>query len=302
MLTMTSPVLVLTAALWAGSTSATLREIESAIAAGKFSEALRLLAAYPASVDKHLLASKAYDGMGDAARAVSEAEAALKLAPAHEAAHLQLGQVFLSHNTPQAAWEVFSEALTLLPESFLLRLGRGLAAKELQRYEDAESDLKACLQRRPDFPLAFDALATVYLHAHRYEEALALADSYRKRQPADYRGAYFAAAAREGLKQEPDRAIELARQAVRLNPRFAAAHALLGKLLLVEGQHDTAISALEQAIALRPNYTPAMLHLAQAYRAAGRSEDAARAFEQVRRLKAQEQLGTPSLQYRRGLR
>src|SRR5262249_5829063 len=150
----------------------------------------------------------------------------LSLDPRSESAHLQLGQIFLSHNTPQAAADIFTEALTLHPDSFLLRLGRGLAWKDLSRYEEAEADLRQCLTRRPDFALAFDALATVYLQSKRFDDLKTLAEDFRTRNQKDYRGPYFISAALDGLSRHPVEADALLAESIRLNPNFAAAHAL----------------------------------------------------------------------------
>jgi tetratricopeptide (TPR) repeat protein len=289
------------AALLAMPPADSLAAIEKLIAAGQYREALQSLNRQPAaSVRWHLLASKSYDGLQDAGRAVEHAEKALAIDPRAEPAHLQLGQIFLSHNTPAAALEIFSEALQLLPGSLYLRLGKGLALKDLSRYEEAEAEFQTCLKMKPDFSLAFDSLATVYLHSKRFEDGIRLADDYRKKFPADYRGPYFAAAAREGLK-DSDREVEkLLRESIRLNANFAASHALLGKLLLQRADTAAAIGALENAVRLRPDYTPAVLHLAQAYRKAGRDADATKAFEMVRVLKEKEQQPAPSLRYHRG--
>ena len=85
--------------------------VVKALAARDFQEARRLLEKLPAdSATWHLLSSRAYDGLDDPARAVSEAQAAIELDPKGLAAYLHLGQIFLSHNTPQPALEIFSEA------------------------------------------------------------------------------------------------------------------------------------------------------------------------------------------------
>lgn len=274
--------------------------IDKLIADGAHRQALEKLSAWPASVARHLLASKAFDGLNQPAEAVREAESALALDPRSEAAHLQLGQIFLGRHTPEAALEIFSDALRQLPDSLMLRLGKGLALKDLARYPDAEAELAACLARRPDLGIAFDALATVRLHARRFEELQALATSFRDRQPGDYRGAYFQAAALDGLKGTASAVEPLLAESLRLNPRFAAAHALLGKVRLQAGNTAGAIGPLETALALRADYGPAALHLAQAYQKAGRAADAARAFQRVRELKEQERTPPPSLRYRRG--
>src|SRR5207248_2911382 len=145
----------------------------------------------------HVLASKAYDGLNDPAQAVREAEAGLALDPGSEAAHVQLGEIFLSHNTPAAALDIFSEAQRLFPNSRLLRLGKGLALKELQRYDEAERELAGCWP----VPVAFDALATVYIHRLKFAEAKELASRFIAADPDDYRGYYFLAAAKDGLQE-----------------------------------------------------------------------------------------------------
>ena len=142
--------------------------IERQITAGRPREALvQLELDTERSTRWHMLASKAYDALNDPARAVAEAEAALQLDPRSEPAHVQLGYIFLSRNTPLAAVEIFTEAERLFPQSIIVRLGKGLALKELQRYDEAEKTLAACWPH----PIAFDALATVLVQRGKFEEA-----------------------------------------------------------------------------------------------------------------------------------
>src|SRR5712691_7326707 len=271
--------------------------VEKMLAAGQYRAALAdLEQATDHPAGWHVLASKAYDGLNDPARAVREAEAALSLEPRSEPAHAQLGGIFLSHNTPAAALDIFSDALQLLPQSSLLRLGKGLALKELQRYDEAESELSACWP----IPVVFDALATVYLHRVKFTEAKELAARFIAANPDDYRGYYFLAAAKDGL-QEAD-ARPLAEQSLRRKPDFAAAHALLGKILLREGETEAAATSFELAIQYRPSLTQAHLQLAQSYKKLGRDEEAAREFAIVRELKEKEAQPRPALRYHRGAR
>jgi tetratricopeptide (TPR) repeat protein len=277
-----------------------LRSIEQLIAAGRYSEALSKLASEPSTFAAHLLASKAYDGMGDAARAVREAEAALALEPAAESAHLQLGQIFLSHNTPRAALEVFTEALALHPDSLFLRAGRGLALKELSLYPEAEKDLNICWKQRPGFPVCFDGLATIYLQTHRYEPLLDLAREQQRVNPSDYRGSYFAAAARNALDAPFAEVEKLLNESIERNPAFAASLALRGRVRLKAGHVNAAIADLESAIRFRPDYQPALLTLGQAYQKAGRESDAARAFALLKEANEKEREGRPALLFHRG--
>jgi tetratricopeptide (TPR) repeat protein len=269
--------------------------VERLLAGGQYRAALvRLEQARDRPAQWHLFASKAYEGLNDPPRAVMEAEAALALEPRNETAHVQLGSIFLSHNTPAAALDIFTEAQQLFPDSLGVRLGKGLALKELQRYDEAERELAACWPNS----LAFDALATVYLHRVKFAQAKALATQFIAAKPGDYRGYYFLAAAKDGL-QEAD-ARDLVEQSLERKPDFAASHALLGKILLRESDLEAAVRSFQQAIRYRPNLTQAHLQLAQAYRKLGRAADAEREFAIVRELKDKEAQPVPVLSYHRG--
>jgi tetratricopeptide (TPR) repeat protein len=269
--------------------------IERHLNEGRYREALaQLESKQERSAIWHVLASKAHDAMNDPAKAVAEAEAALEIDPLYEPAHVQLGYVFLSRNTPAAAVEIFSEAEKLFPESIVVRLGKGLALKELQRYDEAEKTLAACWPH----PLAFDALATILVQRSRFAEAKSLAENFVESNPKDYRGYYFLAAARDGLRESSAREAVLHSLALKTN--FAASHALLGKIQLREGELKDAAASLEQAIRYRPDLVQAHLQLAQAYQKLGRDADASREFAIVRELNRKEAQPKPSLQYHRG--
>jgi tetratricopeptide (TPR) repeat protein len=250
-------------------------------------------------VKARLLASRQYDEQNDPAKAVSEAQAAIELDPQNVAAYLQLAQIFLSHNTPEPALEIFSDALRIAPDSLVARLGKGLALKELQRFDEAMTELTACLDRDPRMGLAFDALASLYLQTSDNTRLSVLSTKYMQRSPSDYRGYYYLAAAKEREKDDSAGAEQLIRRSLQLNPNFAASYALLGKILIAENRLNEAVRELERAIKLRPDYPPAHLYLGNAYRKLGRDADSAREFETLRQIN-NEQRSRPSLVYHRG--
>ena len=269
--------------------------IERQITAGRPREALvQLELDTERSTRWHVLASKAYDALNDPARAVAEAEAALKLDPHSEPAHVQLGYIFLSRNTPLAAVEIFTEAERLFPQSIIVRLGKGLALKELQRYDEAEKTLAACWPH----PIAFDAHATVLVQRGKFEEAKDLAKRFIEIAREDYRGYYFLAAAKDGLQEKDAR--DAVFQSLERKADFAASHALLGKIQLRDGELEAAAASFEKAIKSRPGLVQAHLQLAQTYRRLGRANEAQREFAIVRDLNEKEAQPKPSLQYHRG--
>jgi tetratricopeptide (TPR) repeat protein len=193
-----------------------------------------------------------------------------------------------------AAVQIFSDAERMFPRSVVVRLGRGLALKELQRYDEAEKTLADCWPH----PLAFDALATVLVQRKNFADAKNWSTKFIETNPEDYRGYYFLAAAKDGLEEKDAR--QVLRQSLARKPDFAASHALLGKILLQGGEVEAAAASFEQAIRYRPDLKQAHLQLAQAYRKLGRETDAKREFGIVRQLTEKEARPKPSLKWHRG--
>ena len=142
----------------------------------------------------------------------------------------------------------------------------------------------------------------MYIQQSRFADAHKLATEFLKQNASDYRGYYFLAAAREGELLPPEETRALLTKSIGRNPSFAAAHALMGKVLLREEKTAEAATYLKKAVALRPDLVQAHLHLARALRLLGDEAAAAREFETVRLLKAKEQEPVPSLLYHRGSR
>jgi cytochrome c-type biogenesis protein CcmH/NrfG len=234
--------------------------------------------------------------LNDPAKAVAEAQAEIQADPKSLAGYLQLGQIFLEHNTPQPAVDIFSKAIQLAPDALLAHLGEGLAFKGIQQFDKAEAELALCLKRDPAMTVAFDALASLYLESANYAQLGTLAEQYLQKNPSDYRGYYYLAAVREHEPEQGSSAEALLKQAIEFKPDFAASYALLGKVLLQEGRAAEAARELEHAVQLRPDYRPAHLYLGNAYRKLGREADAAREFDLVRKLN-DEQSTQPTLRY-----
>jgi adenylate cyclase len=111
----------------------------------------------------------------------------------------------------------------------------------------------------PDYARAYASLAWTYLveHAERWV----------------------------GAEDQPlERALELARRGVRVNPASHSNHLALGQVCLSKGLHDEALEALETAIALNPNDADGYVFLAQALNRAGRPDEAINLVERAQRL------------------
>jgi tetratricopeptide (TPR) repeat protein len=267
--------------LFQSTSTADLNAVNGLLSRGNYQMALKELEASNTSAKQtgewHLLASKAYDGLNQPKEAVAEAEAALAINPREQAYHLQLGQIFLSHNTPKAAFEVFDEALKLFPDSLVLLLGRGVALMNMGSYDKAEADLALCLAHNPGLGIAFESLETIYLNTSRLEEAEKRALAYQEKNPADYRGYYFWASAEDQLESRNSGAeLDALNKALSIKPDYTPAQVLLAKVFYRQGESTKALGILEQAVRERSDYAPAHVELAMVYRKLGRREDAAR--------------------------
>jgi adenylate cyclase len=80
------------------------------------------------------------------------------------------------------------------------------------------------------------------------------------------------------------RAFEAARAAIAADERDAFGHEVLGRILLLHGEHDASIAAHQTSLALNPNYANAHYGLAFALCFTGAPEEAIRELEEAQRL------------------
>ncbi len=91
--------------------------------------------------------------------------------------------------------------------------------------------------------------------------------------------------AEEYVKQQNlDSALPLAQEAVKLDPKRAAAHMMLGEVLVARNDSAAGIRELESARAQSPETVRIHWDLLRAYTSAGRSEDAKREKEEIEKL------------------
>jgi adenylate cyclase len=127
---------------------------------------------------------------------------------------------------------------------------------------EAQAYFRRALAIDPQYPQAIAALAIAVCNAgylgwaedaeRNYEEAFELAQS-AVALDARYPNARFALALTCMYTHRSDRAMAEMRQAIELNPSFAAAHAILGHMLTYAGRAEDTIPLVERAMRLSPN-------------------------------------------------
>src|SRR5207237_8573304 len=108
--------------------------------------------------------------------------------------------------------------------------------------------------------------------------------------PQDYTSAYGAGACHL-YQQNPERAIESFRRALRADPNSAAARLALGDALLRANQAAAAVTELRAAVALSPEMRQAYTLLARAHQKLGQTREAGEALQEEQEL-ARREAGT----------
>jgi tetratricopeptide (TPR) repeat protein len=140
------------------------------------------------------------------------------------------------------------------------------------------------LQGDPANPLRHDAVASLYLDAGQFDEAIeAYRESLRLNResaPTHY-NLGFALSAR-GRREE---AIAQFLEAIRIDPDYALAHNNLGALLQVSGQSDEALTHYRRAVTLRPDNLDARTNLGHLLSSRGDTAGAIVQFREALTLK-----------------
>jgi tetratricopeptide (TPR) repeat protein len=162
--------------------------------------------------------------------------------------------------------------------------GQVVLAVQTQHYEEAKSEFKRLVSSYPSEPGVHFLYGAYLLQLHpdesvsEFERELEISPSHvlARIRLADYlitQGNF-------------ERALALARQAIKLDPKRASAHMLAGEALLGAGNTTDGLMELETARADDPSITRIHWDLLRAYAAAGRKQDAEREKQEIERLQA----------------
>jgi tetratricopeptide (TPR) repeat protein len=178
---------------------------------------------------------------------------------------------------------------TDLPASdrdLVMALGRAMCDAAASRTKDANAEFEALLAQYPSLPELHYLYGLVLLESYP-DKALAAFQQELKLSPR-HAPALISMAGEYVKRNDFQGALQCAQKAVDDEPRYFAAHAMLGKVL-VEGGLDLqkGIQELETAVELEPANPQSRVALASAYLKAGRKEDAAKERAEFLRLRTE---------------
>ena len=247
------------------------------------------------TAELHHLLADTQEKLGNSLDAVREYQRAAELDP-REPYFFDWGSELLLHHAPEPAIEVFARGNHLFPQSVRMLIGMGAASFVRGDFDQAVRHLIAASALAPDDPDPYLFLGKMEMsQAKLPDDLVAMQQRFAARHPESAAANYYCAVALwKQQKNSPgsDSAAtveSLLRNAIRIDPNFAAAHLQLGIVYSDTRDFAKAIAEYQQAIQVSQGAAsgeggpadPEEAHyrLANAYRASGQPDKAKAEFQ-----------------------
>ncbi|WP_269319907.1 XrtA/PEP-CTERM system TPR-repeat protein PrsT [Nitrosococcus oceani] len=255
----------------------------------------KLVEVQPQSAQAHYLLAKAYAAVNNTDKLHKELEQALKLDPNHTLSKIAMTRLLMRENQPEAANKLLQELKQAYPEHPEILAQEGWLAMRQNRPQDAIAAYQEALKRSPTSQIAVN-LALAQFQTEDKNESLATLEDWLKKHPEDMVAQYNLANLYLALKQEqkatstfakvveqapnnvvalnnlawllrkdnPEKALEYAEQAMELAPDAPPIMDTLGMLLLEKGEIKRGLRLLRKASDRAPKNLDIRYHFALA--------------------------------------
>ncbi|HEX7960583.1 MAG TPA: tetratricopeptide repeat protein, partial [Terriglobales bacterium] len=253
----------------------------------------RMLASFERPELHHLLGDLD-EQLDDPLAAVHEYEQATRH-DANEQNYFDWGAELLLHRAPQAALEVFTKGASAHPNSSRMLVGLGATLYANGSYEEAAERLCAASDLSPKDSVPYIFLGQIQKSAPvRSRCADMHLARFVKEQPENALANYYYAIVlwKNGRQSqsasELQRAYELLKHAVNIDPKLSDAHLLLGIMASDKGELQQAISEFTQAVTTNYQLLDAHYRLGLAYKQSGETAKAQQEFQVYNELSKEE--------------
>jgi eukaryotic-like serine/threonine-protein kinase len=268
----------------------------------------------PSAAEGHNCLGAAYNGTGKYEQAAEHFQNAMQLKPSDDAAYRGLADSLERRGQTAEAEQVYRKAINLRPNYWAVYNYLGLFYWKHGRYHDAEREFEHVTRLEPDNVRGFsnlgamqiledryddaipnlrravaispsaDAysnLGTAYFYTRRYAEA---AVAYREAAQLDSRNYliqgnlgdcyYWMPGRRTAANDAYRKAIALAAEEARVNPRDASLPIKVAKYYAMLGEKDRALEALGRGLKMQPTDPESLFEIALVYQQTGSGEQA----------------------------
>ena len=232
-----------------------------------------------------------YSESGDRGRAFDFAEAAEKQQPSAANRDLlaqtgfEYGQVLLRQQNFTRAADVFGVALQESPQNAQLTLALGVARYGQRRFEDAIAQFLKVIELDPDVEQPYIFLGRMLDQAgSRLHEITKFCEAWAAKNGQNAEAQLVLAKALLAGDPSSERAEELLRRSIALDPKNWESHYELGVLLAGKHAYQEAVAELTRSCELDPKQSMPHYHLARVYDRLGETEKAKAEREMHERL------------------
>jgi tetratricopeptide (TPR) repeat protein len=223
------------------------------------------------NADAFALAADIHESKNDSAQSVDLLRSAILANPRNVNAYLQFAMISYDHASPQVGIDILNAGLSQLPNEPRLYLVRGVLLTQFGEFTRAESDFETASRIDPQLHFLRAAEGIVQSQRHDAPRAIASFRAAVKAHPDEAYDHYLLAEALQGESKpagspEFKEMVGEAEQALRLEPRMAAAHDLLGAVYIGAAETRKAIEHSRAALAIDANDQQAIYHLILALR------------------------------------
>jgi serine/threonine-protein kinase len=199
----------------------------------------------------------AYASLGNTKAAEATFRKAIALRPAYWLGYNSLGAFYFSHGRFPEAAQMFSQVVSIAPDSFRGWSNLGGAYIMEGRYAEAIEMFQRSISIRPTYA-AYSNLATTFFQLRQFDDA---AREYTQALQLDDRSyvvwgnlgnAYYYAGHRDRAATVLKKAVSLAQEKLKVNPRDATVLGDLASYYSMLGQSKLTLESVRQALQLAP--------------------------------------------------
>lgn len=231
---------------------------------------------------------------GETPEAIAALRKAIVLRPDDPRLYLHFAAIALAHHSFPAGVDMLNAGLQRSPQAAPLYLARGILRVQLAQYSEAEQDFAQAEKLDPASRYSGALKSMVKLQQNELEPAVEEVRGRVRAKPDDALLQYLLAetlARRGATPGSPEfaEALKAGQKAVALQPHFALARDVLGRLYLQMGDTANALRESRLAFANDPTDQTALYHLIRAMRSAGKADEVAQLTAQLASLRAEAQ-------------
>ena len=222
------------------------------------------------------LASAIYEADKDTPNAVKVLREAIVKDPSQAELYVDFAELAMDHQSFQTGIEMINAGLKVQPAASQLYMARGVLYVQLAEYEKAESDFQKAEQLDPALGMSAAAQGMLAEEENQSDpdQALATVRDKLAKKPNDAFLLYLEAAILSKKSAQPgspefQQGLEAARRSTGLQPSLTAAHNVLAKYYLDEGENALAAKECRIALQQNPADQSALYHLVIALRKTG---------------------------------